>query len=373
MKRTLITQMLRLSLILTSTIVSTASLACTGLQLTAKDGAFVNGRTVEFASKIPLTGLVIPRNYAFSGTLPDGTKGLTYKAQYAVVGVNAFGEAAVLDGINEKGLTSAAFYFPGYATYTEVTPENKNMGLSPTEFTNWILTQFATIDEVKKNINSAVIVPTSPPGWGNKPPFHYIVYDKTGKSIVIEPINGKLVVSDNPIGVITNSPTFDWHLTNLSNYLNLSPMNVPSKVIDGYKLNTFGQGSGLHGLPGDFSPPSRFVRAAIFSAAAIPASNATQAVYEAFHLLNQFDIPPGASESKKNGKASFDTTLATTVKDPHNLNYYFRTFDDQNIKMISLSAFDLNGKTLQSISMTGMQPVKDVSASAQNGLISATP
>ncbi|MDI9818797.1 MULTISPECIES: linear amide C-N hydrolase [unclassified Legionella] len=363
------TQTLRLLFILVSTIVSTVTLACTGLQLKAKDGSVVNGRTVEFASPIPLNGLIIPRNYAFSGTLPDGTKGLAYKAQYAVVGANAFGEAAIVDGINEKGLVSAAFYFPGYATYTEVTPQNKNIALSPTEFPNWILTQFATVDEVKQNINSAIIVPTSPAGWGITPPFHYVVYDKTGKSIVIEPINGKLVVNDNPIGVITNSPTFDWHLTNLSNYLNLSPMNAPSKIIDGYKLNSFGQGSGLHGLPGDFSPPSRFVRAAIFSSAATPVSTATPTIYEAFHLLNQFDIPPGAVGSKTNGKATVDRTLATTVKDPQGLNYYFKTYDDQNIKMISLSAFDLNSKELKSIPMTGMQPVKDISANAQNGLL----
>ncbi|WP_221933245.1 linear amide C-N hydrolase [Legionella israelensis] len=373
MKRTLMTQMLRLLLILASTIVSTITQACTGLQLKAGDGSFINGRTVEFASPIPLSGLVIPRNYAFNGTLPDGTKGLAYKAQFAVIGANAFGEAAILDGLNEKGLASAAFYFPNYATYTEVTPKNKNIALSPTEFPNWILTQFTTVDEVKQNINSVVIVPTSPAGWGLVPPFHYVVYDKTGKSIVIEPINGKLVVNDNPIGVITNSPTFDWHLTNLSNYLNLSPMNAPSKVIDGYKLNSFGQGSGLHGLPGDFSPPSRFVRAAIFSATATPVSNAAKAVYEAFHLLNQFDIPPGAVGSKTNEKVTFDLTLATTVKDPQNLNYYFRTYNDQNIKMIALSAFDLNDKELKSIPMTGMQPVKDVSATAQSGLIDAHP
>lgn len=348
---------------------SSVAIACTGLQLEAKDGSFVNGRTVEFGMSLNLAGLIVPKNYEFKGTLPDGTSGMIYRSKYAVVGASAFGAPAVIDGVNEKGLSAGAFYFPGYATYTPVTAENKKMAVAPTEFLNWVLTQFATVDEVKAGINSVVIVPTAPKAWGGLPPFHYVVYDKTGQSIVIEPIDGKLVVWDNKIGVITNSPTFDWHLTNLSNYITLSPLGSPTKSIDGVKLMIFGQGSGLHGLPGDFTPPSRFIRAAIFSATAIPSGTASQAVLQAFHILNQFDIPDGAVRTDKNGKVEVDTTIATTVKDPKNLTYYFRTYDDQSIKMIGLNSFDPDSKELQSISMNGMQPVTDVSASAQKGVV----
>lgn len=358
-------RLLNLFVMLSCWMLSSMALACTGFQLKANDGSYINGRTVEFGVPLDLSGLIIPRNYAFTGTLPDGSPGLSYRSKYAVVGANAFGAPAILDGVNEKGLTAALFYFPNYASYTAVTPENKSRALAPTELCNWILTQFATVDEVKQNIGSIVVVPTTPAGWPPQPPFHYIVYDKTGKSIVIEPINGKLVVSDNPIGVITNSPTFDWHMTNLSNYMNLSPLNAPSKTIDGYQLTQFGQGSGLHGMPGDFSPPSRFVRATIFSTAAVPTNTATDAVFQAFHILNQFDIPPGSVRADANGKVEMDTTIATTVKDSQNLNYYFRTYDDQSIRMISLNAFDLNGKELKSVSMKGMQPFTDVSANAK--------
>ena len=31
-----------------------------------------------------------------------------------------------------------------------------------------------------------------------------------------------LDVWDNPVGVLTNSPDFNWHLTNLRNYMNAS-------------------------------------------------------------------------------------------------------------------------------------------------------
>lgn len=347
-------------------LLSSPGYSCTGIQLKANDGSYVNGRTVEFGMALDLSALVMPRNYQLKGTLPDGTtNGIAYTTKYAAVGGSAFNEPAIVDGINEKGLSVGMFYFPGYASYTALTAQNKSHALSPTEFPNWILTQFATVDEVKAAINSVVIVPTTPKGWPGLPPFHYVVYDKTGKSIAIEPIDGKLVVQDNPLGVYTNSPTFEWHMTNLVNYMNLSPDNTAIKTVDNIKLKQFGEGNGLHGLPGDFTPPSRFIRAAIFATTAIPVSNSDQAVLQAFHILNQFDIPVGSVRAVLPTQTIPEFTLATTVKDPQNLNYYFRTYDDQTIKMISLNKFDLNAKMLKFVSMKGNQPVVDVSMAAR--------
>lgn len=351
--------------ILAGNLFSAAAWACTGIELKAADNSAVNGRTVEFGMPLQLSAIIIPRDYTFKGTLPDGSNGVVYKSKYGVVGGVAFGESAVMDGLNEKGLSVGVFYFPGYAQYANITEQNKNKALSPTEFSNWVLTQFATIDEIKNALNSVVIAPTTPKGWPGLPPFHYVVYDKSGKSIVIEPVNGELKVYDNPLGVFTNSPTFDWQLTNLANYINLSPINAPPKNVDGVTLKQFGEGSGLHGLPGDFTPPSRFVRAAVFSSNAIPAASATAAVLQAFHILNQFDIPVGAVRTVQNNQVHSEFTLATTVKDPQSLKYYFRTFEDQSIKVINLTAFDLNAKDIKSISMSGVQPVLDVSRTAK--------
>lgn len=350
-----------LKLIGISTIfVMAHSHACTGIQIKAKDNTFVNGRTVEFGMPLQLSAIVIPRNYTFHGTLPDGKDGLTYRSKYAALGGNSFGEAAIMDGINEKGLVAAAFYFPGYAQYSK-TGQVYSRQLSPTQFTNWLLTQFATVDEVKQNLKSVSIAPTTPKGWPGLPPFHYIVYDRSGKSMVIEPIQGELKIYDNPLGVVTNSPDFNWQMTNLSNYINLSPFNALPVTVDGVKLQQFGEGSGLRGLPGDFTPPSRFVRAALFSVSAIPVANASAAVLQTFHILNQFDIPVGAVRSMRNNQIDAEYTLATTVKDPQNLRYYFRTYDDQTIKVINLKAFDLDAKQIKTISMGGTQPVVEVS------------
>ncbi len=344
--------------------ISFATYACTGIGLKAADGSYVSGRTVEFGINLNLGGLVIPRNFAFKGTLPDGTPGLSYVSKYAAIGGGMFGEQAIADGLNEKGLAIGSFYFPDFTVYATVTPANKSRGLSPTEFSNWILTQFATVDEVAQGIKSVVIVPTTPKGWPVLPPFHYVVYDKTGKSIAIEPINGQLKIWENPLGVFTNSPTFDWHLTNLNNYLTLNPINMNSAMLQNLKLQAFGSGSGMIGLPGDFTPPSRFVRAAFFASSAMPPANAQQAVFSVFHILNQFDIPYGAVRSVNGTQEAAEYTLATTAKDSQNLKYYFRTYEDQTIKMVDFSAFDLNAKTIKTISMAGNQTVVDVSKTA---------
>jgi choloylglycine hydrolase len=354
--------MKRLAPIAFLSLITLPALACTGIMHKAQDGTVINGRSVEFDVNLDIGGMVIPQGYAFKGTLPDGSKGLTYTAKYAVVGANTFGGHAVIDGVNEAGLSVGAFYFPGYAGYAKADANNKSKALSSVEYPNWLLTQFATVDEVKKHFAEAVIVPTAPKGWGLVPPFHYVVYDKTGKSVVIEPIKGGLVIHDNPIGVITNSPTFDWHMTNLGNYINLTPVGAGPVSIDGVKLQAFGSGSGLHGLPGDFTPPSRFVRAAVFSASAIPATDGQEGVLQVFHLLNQFDIPKG-SVRDSNGKAiEIEYTLATSVKDPKKGQYFMRTYDDQTIKMIDLHDFDKKATDLTFININGEQPIVKLSA-----------
>lgn len=340
------------------------SLACTGILLTNKDGSIASGRTVEFGIKIDITAALVPRGFTFTGKTPAGD-GMKYTAKYAVVGMIAYTDVKILDGINEAGLVAGAFYLPTYAKYTPVTAENQSKGLSPSDFPNWLLTQFASVGEVKSAIQSGavVITPTVLPGWGAAPPpFHYVVYDKTGASIVIEPIDGKLIVHDNPLGVVTNSPTFDWHMTNLRNYITLNPNNVSQGKIGKLELQAFGMGNGMMGLPGDFSPPSRFVRAALFTANAIPSDNVSQGIDHVFHILNNFDLPKGIARTNSDGTISADYTQMTTARDPQNLRYYYKGYEDQTIRMIDMKQLDLNAKEVKMFPTRSSQPIVDMTS-----------
>lgn len=343
-------------------LLSVSSLsACTGILLRTEDQKAVNGRTVEFGVPLDMSVAIVPRGFSFVGKTPMGD-GKRYTSKYGAAGIYCFNEPVLMDGINEKGLTAAAFYFSGYASYTKVTDENRSKALSPIDFPNWILSQFATIEEVKAALSDVIIAPTVLADWGPTPaPMHYIVYEPSGKSIVIEPIDGKLVVHENALGTITNSPTFDWQMTNLDNYVNLSPYNISSSQLQSIKLIPFGQGSGMLGLPGDFTPPSRFVRAAFFSTYGLPPKNSDQAVDEVFHILNQFDIPFGVIREKEQGKTSYDYTLLTSVKNPKALEYSFRSYEDQSIRYVDLRSFDLSAKSIKSMKIEGKQKKEDIS------------
>jgi len=344
--------------------VGSSATACTGIMLKTRDNAIVHGRTVEFGFTIDTSIVVVPRGYAFSGQTPQG-EGLGYTAKYAAVGAIAFTEIKMLDGLNEAGLAVGAFYFPTFASYTPVTPQNRHKGLSPGDFPNWLLTQFGSVAEVRKAIEqeAAIITPTIMAGWGPEtPPFHYVVYDRTGASIAIEPVGGKLVIHDNPLGVMTNSPGFDWHMTNLRNYITLNPRNVPPVTISGETFRQLGQGSGMVGLPGDFTPPSRFVRAAVFSATAIPSENAEKGIEQVFHILNNFDIPVGVAREEDHGIVHTDYTMLTTARDPQNLRYYYKSYDDQTIRMVDLKKFDMDAKSAAILNTKSRQPITDMSA-----------
>ena len=352
-----------LGLLLAIALSSTVDMSgCTGLKLLTQDGNAVHGRTLEFGETIDSSVAFIPRNYPFTATTPLGP-GLAYKSKYAVLGTITFDTLLVMDGMNEKGLSVGTFYFPGFAEYTPTTKDNQLNSLSPLDFPNWILTQFADLQGVIANLPSIFIAPTVNKSWGEQAaPFHFIVYDREGNSIVIEPIAGQLAVTNNPLGTLTNSPTFDWHMTNLRNYINLSPKNVEPLTAMGVTLKPFGQGSGLVGLPGDFTPPSRFVRASLYAMTAEKPANVDEGVFQAFHILNQFDIPVGSiQQAGQNGVIHNDYTQATVVHDPVNLKYYFRTYKNQDIKVADLNAFDKSGQKILKISTDGREKYTDIS------------
>ncbi len=140
--------------------------ACTGLRLKAKDGLTVHGRTLEFGTPLKTSIAVIPRGYSFQGTTPRGV-GLSYRAKYGVVGAVLFDGIAAMDGLNEKGLSVGTFFFPGFAEYASITPANQAIALSPVEFPNWLLTQFASVEEVKIGLKQIAIAPTQIEGIGH--------------------------------------------------------------------------------------------------------------------------------------------------------------------------------------------------------------
>jgi len=328
---------------------------CTGIRLKAADGAVVYGRTQEWgAFDLMSDVLIVPRNLAMKSLMPGGQKGAHWQSRHGLVGLNGLKRPYIIDGVNEKGLACGAFYLPGFAKYEAYTPENLDIAINSLEVVHYILSVCENVADVKEALQKVKVVNVVFKEIGICPPLHYIVTDPNGESLVIEYVDqGELKFYDNPLGVITNAPTFDWHLTNLRNYVNLSPVAVPPKKLDDISFAPLGAGSGFLGLPGDFTPPSRFVRAVAFTQTARRTKDGIDAVQELFRILDNFNIGVGMAEGSdlQQDFPLKGATQWTTAIDTKNLIFYYHTCWNRRLRKLDLKAIDFGGDEIVTIPM----------------------
>lgn len=344
--------------------------ACTGISLVAADGSKVVARTVEWAASPMQCGYVIvPRAYQQRSMTPDGEDGMTFKGKYGYVGIWTEYDLVVVEGVNEKGLSAGLFFFPGYGQYPEFDASMKSATLSDMQFVSWVLSQFSTIDEVKAAISDVRIA-----GLDSKVgTVHWRISEPGGRIVVLEFVNGEPHFYENPLGVLTNSPGFEWQMLNLNNYVNLVPGSASAnRLKDGVELSQFGGNSAMLGLPGDYTPPSRFVRAAFFSSTTPLWPTGFDAVCQAFHIMNNFDIPVGIQRGRNNvasdGPQEYNpanlpsATQFTSVTDMTAMKLYYRTAWNSNIRCIDLNGIDFQKVSYQSekLDKTNEQPVEMV-------------
>jgi choloylglycine hydrolase len=357
--------------------------ACTAFQLQARDGSWVYLRSMEFGFPFHSEVLIVPRGTEYTGTAPGGAPGLAWKTKYGLVGPNQSVAAnLVADGMNERGLVVGMLLFPRYAQYPAADPAKLDRSLGSWEVATYLLTTCTSVGEARAALtDGSVYVSTAEfTPFSMILPVHYYISDASGAVLIAEYVDGKLQLHDDAFGILTNSPDFIWQQTNLLNFVNLSPVNVPNSEVDGRRIEGFGQGSGALGLPGDFTPPSRFVRAALFSHWATPGATARDAVLAGFHVLNTFDIFAGAIranstalpasgeaflDSKKPEIVNTDTTEWTLAHDRTNLRTYLRTYESLAIEMIDLKTIDFSQPGLRQVELDKKFDPADLSTTAK--------
>ncbi len=321
------------------TLAANLSFACTDFQIKAKDNTVVIGRSMEFPVDLHSNVVIVPRGEQFVSIDNKGIKGITWTNRYGFLGIDAYNlKNCYVEGFNEKGLAFDALMFTG-AKYQQALP-GKFVAIS--DIGSWIMGNFATVEEVKEALPKVNVAGRSLKEANGNLDMHIAVHDASGKNLVIEFIDGQVKVYDNPLGVMTNRPDFEWQVNNLRNYINLDAHDRKDKILNGLKLEPTGVGSGLLGLPGDWTPPSRFVRVAYSLDAALPAKNAPEALNLAEHLLNIVDIPKGAIEENPaplvhmQGYAQW-----VVIKDLTNLTLYYKTYENTAWKKVDLKKFSL--------------------------------
>lgn len=337
------------------------SSACTGITLKAADGACIVARTIEWGgSNLNSRYVVVPRGYVQHSFLPDGTAdGMVMKARYGYVGLAVERSEFVAEGINEAGLSAGLFYFPGYGRYVEYEADRKDVTVSDLQVVPWILGSCATVDDVKKAVAEASIVGIYP----GASTVHWRFTEPSGRQVVLEIIDGEAIFYENELGVLTNSPDFEWQMTNLNNYVNLYPGAASDNELGGVKLAPFGAGSGFLGIPGDVTPPSRFVRATFYQTSTPTQPTAFDAVEQALHILNNFDIPIGIETARGEKAADIPSaTQWTAVTDTMNRIIYYRTMYDSSVRCIELDKIDFGRISYRDepLDETDREPVESI-------------
>jgi len=295
---------------------------------------------MEFPNAMGTKLTMLPIGYQGTGIGIEDKPGKTWSSIYGVVGMNAFGEAGMLtDGMNDQGVYAGLLYMPGFCEYTPASGADRSSLLSIVNAVAYVLGTSANVAEVKSAMADVTVWPYVFAPFGFAPPAHLVVHDASGASAVFEWRDGRMEVFDNPLGVACNWPHFDWHLTNLRNYVNLSVTNPTPITLHGTDLSAMGQGPGMLGLPGDSSSPSRFVRAVAFGASLRPIATGADLETTALHILNNFDIPLGFIREDDN-LSNDDHTLWSTISNLKDLRYVVRTYDNPIPHAIDLSKID---------------------------------
>lgn len=304
---------------------------CTAMTLKSQTMEQYFGRTMDFSHDIDPSLYIIPSHYQWNSLLNNEPFEDSYR--FIGLGQEMHGMLGFFDGVNEKGFAAAVLYFAGYAQYnTEPIPKNQTP-IASIDFLHYILGRCACVKDLYQLLPMISVVGIPDPITNTIAPLHWIVTDRSGDCAVIEPVNGKLDFLENSIGVMANSPTFPWHMTNLRNYMSATPTQTPEVFWNHIKLTPFGQAQGTAPLPGGFTSPERFVRVAYLKSHIPVPKDRREAISSCFHVMESVSIPKGAVISSNH---TYDYTKYTAFMNTHTCEYFYKTYGDFTIHRASL-------------------------------------
>lgn len=314
---------------------------CTALTLTTKEGYHLFGRNMDIEYSFNQRVELVPRNFSYTNKATN----VFEKIKYAMIGMGTMidDHPLLAEGLNEKGLACAGLNFPKYAYWEEELVEGK-INIPPYDIILWILGNFETIKELRPVLETINIVKKPFNETTPLPTLHWIVADKEGDCIVIEKTKEKLSIFDNKVGVLTNAPTFDWHVTNLHQYMETSPLQPNDTKWSDEELVPLGQGVGGIGIPGDFSSISRFVKAAFLRSNIVFGEGEFSGLCEFFHILNSVAMVRGSVVTPQNLN---DITQYTSCMCQEKGMYYYNTYNSTQINVIDMHKEDLDGSEVK--------------------------
>lgn len=310
-------------------------LGCSSFSWKTEDNRHLLGRTYDYFGNLDANKIVVvPRDHILKLEINESSKS-SARGIYSFVGMGMLGfeSPIMIDGINEKGLMGALLNYPGCAVYDTQRAE-ENINVHPAFFVTYMLSQCSCLDEAASLISRINL--TNEKIYDQKMQVHYIFSDSTGETVIVEPDEGGITIHRNTIGVMTNSPDYQWHRTNLRNYVEVSNISKSVQKIANYEAREFGGHSGGgFGLPSGYASPARFVRVAYFKEFAAKAKDEIDGITKMFRTFVTVEIPEGILK-ESNDVESYEQTLCISVMCAESKTYYFSTYINRRISAIKL-------------------------------------
>ncbi|WP_163655484.1 linear amide C-N hydrolase [Listeria sp. PSOL-1] len=314
---------------------------CSNITLKSQEGNMYWSRTLDNYFDPNTEIKSIPKNYEMKG------QSATWKTKYAFLGASVPDTDLYFDGMNETGLIGGLFYLEEceWDSREKIIARDKTP-LFGEEFVAWILSQYSTIDEIAEAVEKIALVDEKYLDT-LQVASHYCFVDKDQRHIVLEPVkNGDFIIHKDTMGIMTNSPTYEWHLDNLRNYMELTDYNrSETKVIRGQEVEQIESGSGLQGLPGDYTSPSRFIRAAYLSEF-VDTPTDKEAIIRLYNVTKSVMIAPGWEKVDHTSNTS-DYNVYWSAYDQANLTIYVNPSDTNTFTKVKLDNTITEIKTLE--------------------------
>lgn len=323
---------------------------CTAAEYSTKHHYFGRNLDLEYSYHEEVT--ITPRHFPF-----QYRRMAAQKTHYAIIGMAfiAGGYPLYYDAANEKGLAMAGLNFPGNAYYGEMKADADN--IAPFEIIPWVLGQCGDLDEAKVLLSRMNLINENFSAQLPLSPLHWMLSDTSGRSIVVESVKDGLKVYDNPVGVMTNNPTFDIQLFKMNDYRNLTAEQGDNRFAEGLDLEQYSRGMGAIGLPGDLSSSSRFAKVAFTRMNSLSDDSEAGSVSQFFHILGSVEQQRGCCRlGDKN-----EITIYSSCINLEEGIYYYRTYDNSQISAVNLHHTDLDADSL-----THFELVKEQQVNYQN-------
>ncbi|WP_392561596.1 linear amide C-N hydrolase [Orbus sturtevantii] len=334
--------------------ISLAGQACTSLAITDNNGDVYQGRTLELSENLPSWLTYYPEGTFFQKKGPDGKNSANYKSKYHILAIttNVYYDGDdhnVFQGLNSAGLSFSANMISS-AHLTALKPSEYKESIPVTSIGEWALSSFSSVEEVANAVNNRSFwSPVLENLGGVVSPFHYAFYDNKGGSIVVEALDGKLHVYQNPTKVMTNGPSFPWHLENLNNYTQLDNLDRSSAKLGNIDVVQPDSGIASSDLPSSDTSVGRFIRAIYYTTYAPKANSPSDAMNILAHAMNRFDrlkniTTDSLNESGKRGIMSSEYTVWTSLSSLKEGIIKIRGYNDINYQTFSLAQFKQSDK-----------------------------